>query len=158
MAFGRKNFIVLQCDLLKLKIHVSGCEPKDEERIYWHEVDALICIIFSVFGISITLLAAVLFYKHIKAPIVQNSSPELLLIIFYGMILAYSYSFLLVIKPNPVICTIAKFVTSMSLTMIYGPLLARINRISRAFTVTKLREIYLKKEYFSNRFLVSFFR
>lgn len=137
-------------------IFFSGCEPKDEERIYWWEADALMCIIISIFGSFITLLSAIIFYTHLDAPIVKYASPELSLIIFCGMILAYGYTFLLVVKPNDIICTIIKFWTSISLTMIYGPLLVRINRTSRAFTVTKLREPYLKKEYFSTIFLVSF--
>lgn len=124
--------------------------------IYLRNADGLICVIISGFGAFITLLSAFIFYTNGEAPIIKYASPELSFIIFCGMLLAYGYSLLLVMKPSVEICTTIKFWTSISLTMIYGPLQVRINRTSRAFTVTKLREPYLKKEHFQSKFLVSF--
>lgn len=69
--------------------------------------------------------------------------------------LAHGCTLFNLLKPSAVTCMILRFVPSISLTMIYAPVLMKTNRVSRALSATKKKYPTLRMKYISAAFLVS---
>jgi len=115
----------------------------------------MLCVFITSLGATLTVFTAIVFYIKRRTPIVKLASTHLSFIIFGGMLLAYSCTIFTLMIPTFYTCTLLKFIPSISLTMIYGPLLMKTNRIVRALSATKKRVPKLKIKYLSVAFLVS---
>lgn len=134
---------------------ISGCVRKVTEPTLWWKTEILICVSISTTGISISLSSAAVFYKFRKTPVVKFSFKELSYIMYSGMILAYCSTYLILATATELTCTLVRFIPGLSLTMIYGPLLVKTNRVSRIFSMSKKRFPKLRPKYLSTKFQVS---
>lgn len=67
---------------------------------YW----AISVMVFSLFGILLTVLVICVFFKNNDTPVVKASGRELSYVLLGGILLCYAMTFLLVQKPSDIKC------------------------------------------------------
>ncbi|XP_054286402.1 metabotropic glutamate receptor 2-like [Macrosteles quadrilineatus] len=92
---------------------------------------------FSATGIIITLLVAGVFVRHNNTPVVKAAGRELSYVLLSGILLCYSVTFVLVLRPTDVVCGVQRFGTGFCFTVVYAALFTKTNRISRIFNAGK---------------------
>ena len=97
----------------------------------------IIVTLLTVLGIISTSLTAAFFMKNRSDRVIKASGRELSVILFIGVFFCYVSSLIYLVKPTSVICGLRRFVSSVSLTAIYAPVLLRTNRIYRIFKVAQ---------------------
>lgn len=89
------------------------------------------------FGLLGTVCTAVFFVKFREHAVIKAAGRELSLIMFVGLMLCYIATLLWLVKPSRATCAARRFVSSVSLTACYAPILLRTTRIYRIFTAAK---------------------
>ncbi len=84
--------------------------------------------------LAITILLIILFYKNRGEKLIRASSRELMIIIMTGITLAYFIVFTFITKPTTTFCHISHLGFNISVSLIYGPLLMKTNRVYRIFS------------------------
>nr|XP_018899855.1 PREDICTED: metabotropic glutamate receptor 2-like isoform X1 [Bemisia tabaci]XP_018899864.1 PREDICTED: metabotropic glutamate receptor 2-like isoform X1 [Bemisia tabaci] len=92
---------------------------------------------FSAFGILFTLFNFYVFLRYNDTPVVKAAGRELSYVLLTGILLCYSITFLLIIKPTDLVCSIQRFGVGFCFTIVYSALLTKTNRISRIFNAGK---------------------
>lgn len=97
----------------------------------------IIVTFVTVLGIIFTSLIAAFFIKNRSDRVIKASGRELSVILFFGVFFCYISTLIYLVKPTAAICGLRRFVSSVSLTAIYAPVLLRTNRIYRIFKVAQ---------------------
>ncbi|CAG0890687.1 unnamed protein product [Cyprideis torosa] len=111
----------------------QDCYDLPQQYIQWNTIYALIPVGISCVGIFLTLSVIVIFIKHSETPIVKASGRELSFMLLSGILLCYLNTFVLLAKPNILICALQRLVVGFGFSLIYASLLTKTNRISRIF-------------------------
>lgn len=69
---------------------------------------AIGAISLSIVGIIITLFVVIVFARHNNTPIVKAAGRELSYVLLSGILLCYSITFLLVLRPTDVVCALQR--------------------------------------------------
>ncbi|XP_031563061.1 uncharacterized protein LOC116298676 [Actinia tenebrosa] len=97
----------------------------------------IIVALLTMLGLICTFLTAAFFIKNRNDRVIKASGRELSVILFVGVFFCYISSFIYLIKPTDAVCGMRRFVSSISMTAIYAPVLLRTNRIYRIFKVAQ---------------------
>ncbi|XP_067211682.1 uncharacterized protein [Linepithema humile] len=111
----------------------SACRDIPEEFLHPFSSWAIGAMLFSAFGIMVTLSVCIVFLKHNDTPVVRASGRELSYVLLSGILLCYLVTFTLVLKPTDIVCGIQRFSAGFCFTVVYAALLTKTNRISRIF-------------------------
>ena len=111
----------------------TGCVPLEITYLHWGDGLAIFVIILAVIGCILVVLTLIAFGLRWHTPLVMASSRELSVIMLLGMLLSYLLTFVFVAKPTDVTCGIQRFFFGVFLSIIFGALLIKTNRISRLF-------------------------
>ncbi|XP_065222319.1 metabotropic glutamate receptor 5-like isoform X2 [Planococcus citri] len=122
----------------------TECIEMPHDYVHFTDLMGIIGLAFSIIGIALTTMTMMVFYKYGNTPVVKSSTKELCYIMFFGMILAHSCSFVLIGEPTIPRCTIVRIVPGISLCIMYSALLVKTNRISRILSMSKKRFPTLK--------------
>ncbi|XP_060584648.1 metabotropic glutamate receptor 8-like [Ruditapes philippinarum] len=123
-----------------------GSKPNEEKTecvsipiVYLRYVDALAigAIAFSTIGIVFTGYVTAIFVKYNDTPVVKASGRELSFVLLFGIFLCYSMTFVLILKPNAIVCGAQKFGIGLCFSVCYSAILIKTNRISRIFRAGK---------------------
>ena len=106
------------------------------EPIYLKSTDiiAIGLIFLACLSLIMTIILIILFYKNRGEKLIRASGRELMTIIMGGITLAYLIVFTFITKPTTVFCYISHFGFNISVSLIYGPLLMKTNRVYRIFS------------------------
>ncbi|XP_045105154.1 metabotropic glutamate receptor 4-like [Portunus trituberculatus] len=113
------------------------CNAIPEVYIRPDSLWAIGAMTFSSLGVVVTGVVVWVFVKHHDTPIVRASGRELSFVLLSGVFLCYAITFLLVLKPSTVVCTIQRFGLGFCFAVIYSALLTKTNRIARIFNAGK---------------------
>ncbi|XP_074602400.1 metabotropic glutamate receptor 3-like [Brevipalpus obovatus] len=111
----------------------SGCYELPQKYVRWYQPYAFIPISIAVIGIIVTLYHFVIFIKHVNTPIVKASGRELCYLLLGGILFCYIMTFVIMAKPTYTTCLIQRFGIGLCVSIIYGAILTKTNRISRIF-------------------------
>lgn len=125
----------------------TGCEQIPIEYLDWRSLEALVSIAIALFGLTLTLLTALVFIRHNETPVVKSTTRELSYMILLSMVLCYINTFFLVAKPNKSACFITRVLPGASFAMMYGALVTKTNRIARILAGSK-KKIITRRPYF----------
>lgn len=84
-------------------------------------------------GIIATLGVILIFVYYKNTEIVQTSAPELSFPLLVGVLLCYILTFIIVADQTDVLCGMQRFGLGFCLSICYGALLTKTNRLSRVF-------------------------
>ncbi|XP_032238524.2 metabotropic glutamate receptor 3 isoform X2 [Nematostella vectensis] len=88
---------------------------------------------FAGTGIFITIFVVYLLAKHDKTPIVKACGRELAYLLLVSILLCFSDTFIVVLRPTRIICIARFFLSSLGFTISYAAIFIKTNRISRIF-------------------------
>lgn len=113
----------------------QGCDhlPIKYLRLVW----VVIVSTAASIGLLATLFVIAVFIKFIRTPLIMAAGRELSAVLFIGIILCYSLSFVLILEPSTSTCIFRRFGTGFAFCLCYASLLVRTNRIARIFSGTK---------------------
>ncbi len=98
------------------------------------DIIAIGLIFLACLSLIMTIILIILFYKNRGEKLIRASGRELMTIIMGGITLAYLIVFTFITKPTTVFCYISHFGFNISVSLIYGPLLMKTNRVYRIFS------------------------
>ncbi|XP_043211298.1 metabotropic glutamate receptor-like, partial [Amphibalanus amphitrite] len=113
------------------------CVPLPEEYLRFDSSWAIGAMSFAAVGIIITCLVIGTFIRYVDTPVVRASGRELSFVLLYGILLCYSMTFVLVLRPSDVVCGIQQFGIGFCFSVVYSALLTKTNRIARIFNAGK---------------------
>ena len=117
----------------------SKCETIEIEYVDLLNLYAIVTIAFATCGIMLTTFVIIIFIKYTEAPAVKASARELCYIILCGVMIAYVIPFLLLLKPNVVVCAVQKCAIGLAFSLMYSALLVKTNRIARIFDTSNVK-------------------
>jgi len=126
----------------------TSCYQLKTTSVEFTSILAIVPIILSILGNSLTLYVIILFYQKRQTPIVKASGKELSFIMLAGIHLCYLMTFPILAKPNLFTCVIQRIGIGLGFSMMYAALLTKTNRIARIFESTK-KQGKLRPEYIS---------
>ncbi|KAK8383396.1 hypothetical protein O3P69_019049 [Scylla paramamosain] len=113
------------------------CNPIPEVYIRPDSWWAIGAMAFSSAGVVVTGMVVWVFIRHHDTPVVRASGRELSFVLLSGVFLCYAITFVLVLKPSTVVCTVQRFGLGFCFAVIYSALLTKTNRIARIFNAGK---------------------
>ncbi|XP_077998831.1 metabotropic glutamate receptor 3-like [Glandiceps talaboti] len=116
---------------------VTGCDVIPALHLEYGSVWAIASMSFATFGIILTCSVVVLFIKYNDTPVVKASGRELSYVLLFGVFLCFCMTYLLIAKPNDIVCGAQKFMIGISFATCYAALMIKTNRIARIFNSGK---------------------
>lgn len=129
--------------------NLKGCEKLSLEYIRWNEPASLFALLVSFIGILINTFVTHIFIKFSNTSIVKSTTKELSYIILVGSYFCYIVTIPLVLKPNGVTCYLSRILPGLSLSLVYGALITKTNRIARILSRSKKRILTRKPRFMS---------
>ncbi|CAD7094167.1 unnamed protein product [Hermetia illucens] len=126
--------------------HRTGCKKIKPEVIQWDDPWAVVPLAVSVFGILSTIFTASIFIKYNHTPVIKASGRELCYLLLTGTLFCYGMTFVILGRPGEVMCSCVRLGLGLGLSMCYGAILVKTNRISRIFNMgvkTVKRPLYI---------------
>jgi hypothetical protein len=111
----------------------TQCIPIAKEYLSVHNIIAWPALIFSSFGLLMTLYTIVIFIRFAQTPIIKASSRELSYFLLSGMCFCHLCAWPLILKPHAVTCLLIRIGVGLSLTICLAALLTKTNRLARIF-------------------------
>lgn len=103
----------------------------------WSTVYSIVPCCLAGLGILLTLTVISVFVMHNKSAVVKASGRELSYILLIGMLVCYSMTFVIIMKPGTVVCGIKRVGIGFGFAILYAALLVKTNRIYRIFSSAK---------------------
>lgn len=114
-----------------------GCYDLEEQYMQWDSIYSLVPICLSGLGILVTGFVIITLIRYNETPVVMASGRELSYMLLSGCVFCYFMTFILILKPSPVVCAVQRFGVGFGFAIIYSSLLTKTNRISRIFDSAK---------------------
>uniref|UniRef100_T1L4Q2 G-protein coupled receptors family 3 profile domain-containing protein n=1 Tax=Tetranychus urticae TaxID=32264 RepID=T1L4Q2_TETUR len=111
----------------------SSCFELPLKYIRWYQPYAFIPMSIAIIGIITVLYHFTIFIQHVNTPIVKASGRELCYVLLAGIASCYVMAFIILTKPTYATCLIQRLGIGVCISMIYGAILTKTNRISRIF-------------------------
>ncbi|XP_062510325.1 metabotropic glutamate receptor 8-like [Corticium candelabrum] len=111
----------------------TGCIKLEVEYLEHGDGLAVFLIILAIVGITLVSITFAAFFAKWGTPIVMASSRELSVVLLSGLLLCFLLTFVFIGEPTDITCGIQRFCPVMFLSMVFGALLIKTNRISRLF-------------------------
>ena len=135
-SYVENDFTCKTCDKgTRPNATFDGCEPLHE--VYLDKVWIVVVGVFASLGILATVTVCVVFLKFAQTPLIKASGHELSIVLLAGILLCYSFAFVMVSNPGKVVCAIQRFGIGLCFCVCYSSLLVRTNRIARIFSGIK---------------------
>ena len=112
---------------------MSMCKDLPEEYLSLDSMGTISAISFALIGIILTFLVLGVFVNNHATPVVMACGRELSYVLLVGLLLCFSVTFLLVLRPSTVVCGLQRFSIGLSFSIVYAALLTKTNRIQRIF-------------------------
>ena len=113
------------------------CVEIPEEYLHYEDPIAITAMGIAGIGIIITSFVIYVFVKFRETPVVKASGRELSFVLLIGILCCYGMTFVIVSKPNDIVCAAQKFGIGFCFSICYSALLTKTNRIARIFRAGK---------------------
>ncbi|XP_055350957.1 metabotropic glutamate receptor 2-like [Paramacrobiotus metropolitanus] len=115
----------------------TGCYEIASHYLSFDSYWAVGVAIFACLGEALTILVIVVFLKFNQTTVVKASGRELSYVLLAGIMLCYSMTGFLLLKPGAVVCGVQMFGIGICFAICYSALLTKTNRIARIFQAGK---------------------
>ncbi|CAF0958034.1 unnamed protein product [Didymodactylos carnosus] len=115
-----------------------------------HPLSIIICFVAAI-GIMISFFVLYIFVRFNATPVVKSTTRELSYLILMGILFCHLTAFVILQKPNYVICVLTRLLPGISFSMIYGSLVTKTNRIARILARSKKKIITSRLRFMSAR-------
>ena len=89
------------------------CIALTEVYLTLHSPLAIGAVAFAVVGIIVTVTVLAVYIRHNDTPIIRASGRELSYVLLVGLLLCYSVTFILIIKPTNFVCAVQQFLIGL---------------------------------------------
>ena len=113
--------------------HHTGCITLEVQYLKYGNGLAVFFVIFAVFGITLVAATFVTYFVRWGTPLIMASGRELSIVLLSGLLLCFLLTFVFIGEPTNLTCGIIRFCPAVFLSMVFGSLLIKTNRISRLF-------------------------
>lgn len=110
-----------------------NCILVEAKYILWNDPLAIMLTVLAIGGLILVSMVLFFYISNRNNLLIKASSRELCSIILVGIYLSYILVFFLIAKPTFGTCLICRMMLMLSFTIIYAPILTRVNRIYRIF-------------------------
>jgi hypothetical protein len=117
--------------------------------LQWQSPEALFSLFISFIGIITNTIVVHVFIKYSNTSIVKATTRELSFIILIGVYFCYFMTIPLLLKPTIITCYLNRILPGLSLSLIYGALITKTNRIARILARSKKRILTSKPRFMS---------
>ncbi|EYB97842.1 hypothetical protein Y032_0136g1956 [Ancylostoma ceylanicum] len=108
------------------------------KHMRWSSLYSIVPAIFAVIGIIATLFVIVIYIIYNETPVVKASGRELSYLLLISMIMCYAMTFVLLSRPNTIVCAIKRTGIGFAFSCLYAAMLVKTNRIARIFSQASL--------------------
>ena len=105
-----------------------SCYQLTAEHLAWSSGWALVPAVISSIGIVVTLLVIAVFLRFNNTPVIKASGRELCYVLLCGIVVCYAMTFVILMKPSVVSCTMMRIGLGLCLSICYSALLTKTNR------------------------------
>ncbi len=110
---------------------------KNPDRYLLYEASSVFALLVSCIGILINTFVIHVFIKYSNTSVVKSTTKELSYIILVGIYFCYFTTVPLMLRPSLTPCYVSRILPGLSLSIVYGALLAKTKRISRILSRSK---------------------
>ncbi|XP_062504902.1 metabotropic glutamate receptor 8-like [Corticium candelabrum] len=123
----------------------TGCIKLEVEYLKYGNHFANFLVFLAVVGIALITTTLVVLFARWDTPVVKASSRELSILLLSGLLLCFLLAFAFIGEPTDVTCGIRRVGPGIFVSMVFGSLLIKTNRISRLFNrkVTMERPVFI---------------
>lgn len=111
----------------------TGCQQLEPEITSWKSPVMVLLTIISILGIVFCFFGLTIFILHNEDRLIKSSSRELSYLMWSGILIQYFLVFVVVARPNTVVCYVKYIGFNVSFAIVYSGLLTKTNRIYRLF-------------------------
>ncbi|CAK5036900.1 unnamed protein product [Meloidogyne enterolobii] len=107
---------------------------KHLKHMRWNTWYSIVPTALAVIGILSTLLVLLIYTIYADTPVVKASGRELSHVLLCSCLVCYIITFVLLSKPDTLVCTIRRIGIGLAFSCLYSALLVKTNRIYRIFS------------------------
>ncbi|XP_078700001.1 metabotropic glutamate receptor 3-like [Branchiostoma floridae x Branchiostoma belcheri] len=123
----------VQCTLLET-VDDNECVTIPPVWLTHSSLTGMILTAISLGGAVSTLVAFFVFIVHHEHPLIKASNKHLSRLILLGLFAGYTHVMVICTKPSYVTCLINRLMFGADFTLIYAPLLTKLNQVYRIFS------------------------
>ena len=114
-------------------MNFTMCEKIIGRTVTWHDPAVVFLSFMTSLGLLLSIVTSCGMIRYRNHALIKASSRELSAVNIFGLILAFVSVFPLLLPPTAGICGVAQSMYALSFTLMYAPLLLKVNRIYRIF-------------------------
>ncbi|XP_070576674.1 metabotropic glutamate receptor 3-like [Ptychodera flava] len=111
----------------------TECKPMSPVYLKWSDGWGVGLATMAALGIIATLTISALYIRYRSRALIKASSRELSFMMLVGVLLSFPMVFIYIGKPTDATCVVCRLGYTFSFTLLYAPLLTKVNRIYRIF-------------------------
>ncbi|ELT99213.1 hypothetical protein CAPTEDRAFT_202413 [Capitella teleta] len=115
----------------------KACLSIPEQYLHYDSGIAIAAMSVAGLGILVTLWIITVFVRFRETPVVKASGRELSFVLLSGILICYALTFVIISRPNNIVCGAQKFGIGFCFSLCYAALLTKTNRIARIFRAGK---------------------
>ena len=113
--------------------NATTCISIDADYLSMSDSPGMALAIVSSLGVSVGVAIVVFFIIHRQTKLIKASSRELSLLILTGVIFSYTLVYFALVEPSKWSCQLSRLGFDIAMTLMYGPLTVKTNRVYRVF-------------------------
>ena len=116
---------------------LHGCIAIPQVYLSYDSAIAIAAMVVAGVGVIFTSYVIYIFVKFCDTPVVKASGRELSFVLLIGILFCFCMTYIIIMKPNDIVCGAQKFGIGFNFAICYSALLTKTNRIARIFRAGK---------------------
>ena len=116
---------------------LSDCQPIAPNYLHWTHPWAILIMLLSFTGCSVTVVAIIIFMVNWKTRVIKATSRELSGVMLSAIFFCYALPFFYIAQPSPATCAVTRLGLGFCFSICFGSLLVKTTRIHRIFNRKK---------------------